>query len=214
MAAPRTRLHTNPQEWISQSAQVASAFALAKEAHGSQRRATDRALFLDHVLEVAVTLHDEGERDELVAAGLLHDSVERGTLTPQRLRQEMGDEVTEVVLALSEDESIASFSERKAALRKQVEAAGPDALTVFAADKLSDIRGLRAGLGLDSGSIEERMGITVAGMTEHYRESVDLIESAAPELAIISALRRELGDLALQDAPGAEHSRPEISTPP
>jgi hypothetical protein len=166
------------------------------------------------VLEVATLLHDAGLDEEIVAAGLLHDSVERGTLTGERVRREMGARIWALVLSLTEDESIESFTERKAALREQVESAGPDALAIFAADKLSDIHGLLMGIELHDDAIEARMGTTVGGMAGHYRVSVELIEGGAPESAFIPALRRELDRLPVQ-AGLPEDSRPrEISTQP
>jgi (p)ppGpp synthase/HD superfamily hydrolase len=80
--------------WVPRSGSLSGAYALAREAHGEQRRATDRAIFLSHVVEVGAMLHRAGFDDELVVAGLLHDSVERGTLTDDRLRAEVGEEAT------------------------------------------------------------------------------------------------------------------------
>jgi HD domain len=141
-------------------------------------------------------LHDRGLDEELVAAGLLHDSVERGTLSEARLRSEMDASTASLVMALTEDSSIGSFGERKGALREQVERSGPSAVTVFAADKLSDIRGLRRGIGRFGEAIEARMGTTVDEMAGHYRGSVEMIAAAQPESAFVPALYAELETLA------------------
>ena len=187
----------NPPGWIAESQRLAPAYALAVEAHDSQRRASDRGLFLDHVLEVATLLHDAGFDEELIAAGLLHDAIERGTLTEEALRRATGDDVAALVLSLTEDASIESFEKRKAALREQVGAAGASALTIFAADKLSDIRGLCRGIEFDSDSIEARIGTTLGAMAGHYRESVELIKEREPGSAFVPALRDELEHLAV-----------------
>lgn len=180
-----------PPVWIVKSACLASAYALAVEAHGSQCRASDGALFLEHVLEVATFLQGAGFDEELVAAGLLHDAVERGTLTRYALERATSAEVSTLVLSLTEDASITSFDERKAALREQVSAAGVVALTIFAADKLSDIGGLWRGIELYADSIEIRIGTTVVAMAGHYRESVEMIEQADPKSVFIPALREK-----------------------
>lgn len=178
--------------WIADSPPLADAYALAAEAHAAQLRATDRAPFLDHVVEVATILNDAGFDEELVAAALLHDAVERGTLTEERLRRAVDEDVCDLVLALTEDESIEVFDERKAALRGQVQEAGARAITIFAADKLSDIRGLQRGISQSGNSIEERMGTTVDGMAGHYRESVEMIEESEPDSELIPMLHHEL----------------------
>ena len=187
--------------WTSHSPLLSRAYALAAEAHGEQRRATDREPFLVHVTEVGELLHEAGYDEDLVAAGLLHDAVERGSLTEARLRAEMNDGISALVLALTEDPEIASFAERKRALRGQVEAAGTRAITIFAADKLSDIRGLRRGIAADRESIEGRMGTTVNAMAGHYRESVAMIEASGLDSELVVALQAELAELASMAAP-------------
>jgi hypothetical protein len=184
--------------WIADSPFLAQAYSLAESAHRSQRRPTDGRPFLDHTIEVATFLHEAAFDDELVAVGLLHDAVERGTLSEETLRSEMGEAIASLVLALTEDATIESFDERKAALRDQVRAGGGLAVTVFAADKLSDIVGLRRGIEKFGAEIEQRMGTTVAGMAGHYRESVELIELARPGSAFLPALRVQLDRLAAE----------------
>jgi (p)ppGpp synthase/HD superfamily hydrolase len=189
--------------WIAGSPLLARAHALAAVAHGAQRRPSDGAPFLAHVVEVATLLRQAGFDEELVAAGLLHDAVERGTLTEERLGEEMGEGISTLVLAVSEDSSIDSFAERKAGLREQVRAAGPRALTIFAADKLSDIRGLRRGIDRYGDSLEARIGTTVDALARHYRESVEMIESSQPGSGLVPPLQAELAELAPHAPPPA-----------
>lgn len=191
-----------PPAWVVDSPLLAHSYSLAEEAHRSQRRATDGRPFLDHVTEVATLLHQAGFDEELLAAGLLHDAVERGTLSEDEFRSEVSESLFTLVLTLSEDPTIESFSERKAALRNQVAAAGGPALTVFAADKLSDILGLRRGLQTFGDSVAERMGTSVSSMAGHYRESVELIERQRPGSAFLPALRAQLDRLVAEISPG------------
>ena len=137
--------------YISDSELLRCAFALAERAHGEQRRATDQTRFIEHVIEVGDLLHAAGFDERLVAAGLLHDAVERGQLSEADLRAEMDDDICALVMALTEDATIEPFGRRKEALREQVRGGGTRAVTIFAADKLSDIRGLARGVALICG---------------------------------------------------------------
>jgi hypothetical protein len=184
-----------PPAWAEHSPVLADAFRLAAAAHGEQRRPSDGRLFMEHVVEVAELLHDAGYGDELVAVGLLHDAVERGTLREPELRAKMGTGISSLVMTLSEDSRISSFDWRKADLRRQVENAGTLAVTVYAADKLSDIRGLHRGIEIYGASLDSRIGTSVAGMTAHYSESVEMIESVRPGSVFLPALRAELASL-------------------
>jgi (p)ppGpp synthase/HD superfamily hydrolase len=199
-----------PPVWIADSDLLTRARALAAAAHRDQRRATDRTSFLEHVTEVGRLLHEAGCDERLVAAGLLHDAVERGTLSEPELRSAMDDEISALVLALTEDASISSFDARKEALREQVAAAGDRAVTIFAADKLSDIRGLTTGVERFEDTIEARMGTTVESMAGHYEESVTMIEERAPESAFVPALRAELERLRELGSAESPATRPGI----
>lgn len=169
---------------------------LAESSHRSQTRAADGRPFLDHVVEVATLLQAAGFDEDLVAAGLLHDAVERGTLSEQSLLAEMPESVSSLVLALTEDVTVESFDARKTALREQVASAGGRAVTVFAADKLSDIIGLQRGIATFGTAVEERMGTSVASMAGHYRNSVEMIASSRPGSTFLPALRVQLDRLA------------------
>jgi hypothetical protein len=183
----------NPPPWVARSPVLSRSYGLASEAHASQTRATDGAPFLDHALEVATLLHEGGLDEQLQAVGLLHDSVERGSLSEARLREEMGDVIADLVMALTEDASIEAFAKRKQALRQQVSDAGDRAIAVFAADKLSDIRGLRRGIANFGPRVEVRMGTTVEGMAGHYQESVEMIEREGFDPPFVPELRDQLG---------------------
>jgi guanosine-3',5'-bis(diphosphate) 3'-pyrophosphohydrolase len=198
-------------EWISGSPLLVQAYTLAKTAHRSQRRASDGSTFLEHVTEVGSLLREAGFDDELVAAGLLHDAVERGTLSEEALREEIGDEISAVVMTLTEDAAIEDFAERKRALRDQVAAAGGRALTVFAADKLSDILGLRRGIEASRDGLAERMGTSVESMAGHYRDSVAIIEAGSSESVFLPVLRAELEFLG-EEASAVETAQPRRDT--
>lgn len=186
-----------PPAWIASSSRLVTAFSLAEMAHGLQRRASDGHLFLEHVLEVATLLRRKGADDDLLAAALLHDSVERGTLSEPELRSAMGEDIGSLVMALSEDASIEQFDRRKTALREQVVAAGDRALTVFAADKLSCIKGLRRGIEADAKATEKRTGSSLVHLVNHYRDSVETIAVIDPKSPFLPALHSEFDRLAI-----------------
>lgn len=183
-----------PPKWVCASPSLAAAFSLAVAAHGRDRRPSDGRLFIEHVSEVAALLQRLDFDEDLIAVGLLHDSIERGSLSEPELREEMGNAICDLVVTLSEDGAIDSFEERKRALRQRVAAAGIRAVTVFAADKLSDIAGLRRRVER-TGAPRLKAGAGVRGFADHYRESVQMIASVRPGSVFLLALRRELGRL-------------------
>ena len=100
-----------------------AAVVYARRRHSGQRRA-DGTPFILHPLEVAALLYDAGAPDHLIAAGVMHDLIEKAGVSASELSGEFGPTVTGLVLAVSEDGEIADYGKRKAALRRQVEGAG------------------------------------------------------------------------------------------
>ncbi|HEX8084245.1 MAG TPA: HD domain-containing protein [Solirubrobacteraceae bacterium] len=165
------------------------ALAFAARRHEGQRRDSDLAPFILHPLEVAVLLRNRGCEDEVVAAGLLHDAIEETEATTEELRERFGARVADLVAALSDDETIEDYAEQKAALRERVEAAGEDAAAIFAADKVTKARELRATLTRNPSAADDPQ---VQRRLEHYEASLEMLERALPDHALQRQLRFEL----------------------
>ncbi|MGA8718012.1 MAG: HD domain-containing protein [Solirubrobacteraceae bacterium] len=170
-----------------------AALAFAEEQHAGQLRKADGAPFIAHPIEVASLLYDVGAGDDVIAAGLLHDTLEKTRTDGTELQTRFGPRVARLVAAVSEDESIAGYATRKAALRRQVEAAGTEAMMVFAADKVSKVRELSLA---PEGSEAARLAATVSRTRQrrlaHYRHCLELLERHIADSPLVRHLRTEL----------------------
>lgn len=119
------------------------ALAYAERVHAGQRRKVDGAPFIHHPIEVAALLFYAGAPDQAIAAGALHDTVEKTATKVADLSTRFGARIANLVRALTDDDRIADHDERKAAAREQAAAAGDEALMILAADKISKARELR-----------------------------------------------------------------------
>jgi hypothetical protein len=175
------------------------ALAYAVEQHAGQRRDADGAPFVLHPIEVATLLADVGAPDHVVAAGVLHDTVEKTSAEPEDLLERFGMQITALVIALSEDPGISGYGARKAALRDQVRAAGDEALMVFAADKVSKARELRLAFATASPPPSLRRGSKPQRKLAHYRHCAELPEERMADYPLVQILRRELAELAVSE---------------
>jgi (p)ppGpp synthase/HD superfamily hydrolase len=167
------------------------AIRFASRLHDGQRRVSDEAPFILHPLEVAATLSTAGCPDRVVAAGVLHDVIEDTDAVLEEIRRDFGAHVAGLVSSLTEDETIPDPVARKAALRVQVRAAGPESATVFAADKLSKARELRVRLG-NLRRLDEPLPLEMERQLDHYMASLGMLEELIPEWSIVRQLRFEL----------------------
>lgn len=170
------------------------AVTFARRAHDGQRRRVDGAPFILHPLEVASLLYYAGAPDHLIAAGVLHDAIEKAHVLATDLREGFGSRVAVLVLAVSEDQRIEGYAPRKAALRAQVGGAGEEALMLFAADKLSKVRELHVEPTPPGKSLSSDAAITRSRgrRLTHHRHCLALLEDRLPDYPLVGQLRTEL----------------------
>ena len=169
------------------------ALEFAAERHEGQRREADDAAFILHPLEVAQLLSTGGYPDEIIAAGVLHDSLENTDATPLELEQRFGSRVAALVCAVSEPSPDGPWAERKTRLRDAVAHADHDVLVVYAADKVAKARELRMTLARDWSAAASH---ETAEKLDHYWASLELLEQLLGDDALVSQLRFELEALA------------------
>ena len=128
-----------------------------------------------------------GYSDEVIAAALLHDVIEDTEVDAAQIAASFGSPIAALVEALTEDDSIRSYPERKADLRLRACTAGPEAAVIFVADKLSRVRRIRRG---EKGAKQRKIA--------HYEATLELASRTHPGLPLLDQLRRELGTLRVE----------------
>lgn len=176
---------------------VREALAKAAEAHAGQvRNGSGGMPYIEHPKTVAERLAELGFGDEVLAAALLHDVVEDSETTVAELREHFGEPVAGMVEALSDDEGIDDYRERKREHRVRVAAADDDALAIYGADKLTNVSTLR--LALAEQGEEEVAGefkVPLEIKCEVWAADADLLRELTPELPLLDELEAELSRL-------------------
>lgn len=120
---------------------ILRAASFAAEQHRNQRRkGAGKRPYINHPLEVAERLAEVAEVTdaEILAAALLHDTVEDTTATAQDIQREFGDRVAALVAEVTDDKSLEK-AERK---RQQIVHAAhlsQDAGLIKISDKTSNV---------------------------------------------------------------------------
>jgi (p)ppGpp synthase/HD superfamily hydrolase len=184
-----------PRDLMDAGPLVADAWRVAANAHVGQQRDSDCVPFVEHPVAVARLLAGAGFSEEVVAAGLLHDTLEKTDLVGADVAVQFGARVSRLVLALTEDDRIEDYAERKAEHRARVARAGRDAGAIFAADKLAKVRELRPVVRADPDGLEARAGQSLERRLGHYRASLAVLERAYPDLPFLEPLAVELRGL-------------------
>ena len=162
---------------------MAHQFAL--KAYGSERK-------LEHPAEVAELVAGAGADEDVQAAAILHDLIEDTPTELAAIESEFGPRVASYVAAMTEDESIEDYFERKEEHRGRARAAGREVALLFVADKLSNARRMRRGAKKASA---KKIG--------HYEATLASIRVAYPDLPLLSELEEELRSRAGDPPPSA-----------
>ena len=194
--APETISTMARTAFVERSPLTRDALAFADQRHAGQTRDIDDLPFVTHPVEVACLLHEGGYPDEVVAAGVLHDVVEDTDAELSDLEAHFGSRVAELVKAVTDDPSIEDDDERKAALRRQVAAAGECAAVIFAADKVSKARELRVRVS------RGRHDQADSSRFNHYEASLAMLADLIPGHELVGQLRMEVEALQALPARG------------
>ena len=124
---------------------VEKAILFAVKAHaGTKRKGKERAYIL-HPLEAMIIVASLTEDQEVLAAAVLHDTVEDTETTQEDICREFGPRVAELVASESEDKredlpAAETWQIRKGEAIEHLKKAGRDTKLICLGDKLSNIR--------------------------------------------------------------------------
>lgn len=178
---------------------VRAALEKARSAHeGQVRNGSGGMPYIEHPITVAARLEEHGYRPEVLAAALLHDVVEDSDTTLEELRELFGDEVAGMVGALTDDESIEAYRERKAEHRERVAAADGGAHAIYASDKLTNTSTLREAYAAEGDAVRDEFKVPLELKIEIWEEDLSLLREKAPELPFLDPLEKELSGLRSQ----------------
>lgn len=121
---------------------IAAAHFAAVRHRDQKRKGASDAPYINHLLEVSHLLSSAGVTDqEVLAAAVLHDSVEDVGVTFEEIAERFGDRVAEIVREVTDDDGLPRGVRKRLEVERAPSAsAGAQAIKV--ADKLSNVLGM------------------------------------------------------------------------
>ena len=169
-------------------AKTQAALTYAERLHEGQLRAVDGAPFIVHPIEVGMLLHEYGAADAVIAAGVLHDTLEKTDATAYDVYARFGRRVGDIVCAVSHDPAIPGYTRRKAALRYQVARGGRG--RADGVRRRQALKGARAWPRRRRRAPRSR-----SRKLRHYRLSLAMLQERLPDTSLVAALAAELNAL-------------------
>jgi GTP pyrophosphokinase len=157
------------------------ALSLAQQLHATQVRKGTRIPYIAHLLAVtSLVIENGGGEDEAIAA-LLHDAVEDqgGAKTLERIRQQFGKHVAEIVLGCSDTDQTPKppWRARKQAYIDHVRHASASIQLVSLADKVHNARSILADYRTSGDAVWSRFHGGQTGTLWYYRALIDAFQA-------------------------------------
>ena len=175
---------------------LADAAALAFRIHADQLRKGTATPYVSHLLAVAAIVLQHGGDEEQACAALLHDAIEDGGAAWEAvILERFGPRVAGIVRACTDADTLPKppWRARKEAYLAHLEAEGPDALLVSAADKLHNARAIVADLRTHGVGMFARFNAGQEGTVWYYGALAEVFARHLP-----GPLARELTDAVAQ----------------
>jgi len=122
---------------------VFKAIKFATKAHSGQFRKGTRVPYIVHPLGVGKILIEYNCPEEVVIAGILHDTIEDTSVTIKDIGLHFGKNVERIVEGASEPNRADTWKNRKKHTIEYLKTAPNDVLLVACADKLDNIRAIK-----------------------------------------------------------------------
>lgn len=122
---------------------IFKAIEFAVNAHTGQYRKRTNLPYIIHPLGVAKILIEHDCSEDVVVAGILHDTIEDTSVTCEDIEREFNAHIAHLVTAVTVPDKGRSWEERKQHVIDTVRTCEHDVLYIELADKLDNIRSIR-----------------------------------------------------------------------
>jgi (p)ppGpp synthase/HD superfamily hydrolase len=173
---------------------VEKALQLAGQAHDGQYRKGTKIPYITHPVAVGIILMKAGYHEDLIAAGILHDTVEDTIITLGDIEKEFGSKIASIVDGCSEPDKSLTWEERKEHTIEYLKTAPSDIRVVACADKLHNVRSILSDYKQHGDEIWTRFKRGKEQQEWYYRNIIESL-GAASSFSLLEELKKEVNEL-------------------
>lgn len=180
------------------SEKIQKAIALATAAHNGQtRKGKPQVPYITHPLTVALILSRANADEDVVIAGILHDTVEDsdGRVTLDDLEDQFGEVVAMLVRHVTEEDKSLSWEQRKHDALAHIFEMPYGALLLKSADILHNLSDLIADVAKDGDAVYEKFNAPKQKQLEHYKNLIEALDLVWKENPLLPEIREGVNKL-------------------
>lgn len=176
-----------------QNIQKAISFSIkTHEVYQKQKRKGKDVAYITHPLSVGLILARAGATEEVIMAGILHDTIEDSPaekkVTQNMLVERFGEQVALLVASVSESNKDLSWEERKKEALEQITHFSEGSVLVKSADVISNTSELLEDYKKEGASTFERFNAPQERIVEHTLEVISTLLKRWPQSPLTSDL--------------------------
>lgn len=171
---------------------IDQAITFATQAHEGQFRKSTTIPYITHPYAVGMLLQKAQCTDEVIAAGILHDTLEDTETSFEELVEHFGLQIAKLVLAASEKDQTLPWEERKQRTIDALPHASKEEIYIIVADKLHNLRSIRRDLEVYGEVTWERFNKGKNNQSWYYSNIVKTLLPRKKECLLIRKLEKEV----------------------
>ncbi|MCE9517398.1 HD domain-containing protein [Candidatus Nomurabacteria bacterium] len=180
-----------------QKIQNAIQFAIqTHEIDQKQKRKGKDVPYITHPLALGLILASAGANEDVIVAGILHDtiedSIEGKKVTKEMIAEEFGQNVSDLVISVTEQDKSLSWEERKAEALEHIKTFSNDSLLLKSADIIANTSELLDDYKKEGKETFKRFNAPKERILKGYMESIDALLKKWSESPLVNDLENIL----------------------
>lgn len=158
-----------------------------------QKRKGKDIPYITHPLTVGLILASVVANEDLIAAGLLHDTIEdcaeNNLVTKEIITNKFGENVAQLVLSVTEQDKSLTWEERRAEAVEHIKNFSNDSIMLKSADIISNVSEIKDDFDKEGNNIFERFFVSKEKTLEAYKKVANELLAKWPESPLIGDLK-------------------------
>jgi (p)ppGpp synthase/HD superfamily hydrolase len=150
------------------------------ELHQKQKRKGKDIPYIVHPLIVGMLLSRAGASEDVVAAGILHDTIEDShplvPVTAKKIEKMFNAKIAALVVSVTESKRIIAWEERKNDILSRISHYDYDSVLIKSADTLANTTELIHDVEQDGITVFSRFGGSAAAVVSHYCKTINALK--------------------------------------
>jgi (p)ppGpp synthase/HD superfamily hydrolase len=154
------------------------------EVYQKQKRKGKDVAYIAHPLTVGLILLKAGASEDVVIAGILHDTIEDSVpekkVTRTMVAERFGEKVAELVMYVTEKDKSVPWEERKRAALAEIDSFPPEAVLLKSADVIANINELLEDYDVEGDIVFTRFGAPKEKLIGHTLKVIEKLLEKQP----------------------------------